>query len=629
MSACLYVEDTPEHVDIGENILRASGFDDVLVVGEVDEARRVLSERGTDFDLIVIDMWIGADKYGGYEVLRAAREFVSPYCLFVIFTAHGYAIDTQIIAEAVNPRFLTFILKGELDKFEECARSVAERARQREILRGGSEIAVVAPKSKILYEDIERYIAPSMLPVLIVGPTGTGKEDVALKIHQGSGLPAANFRPINCAEFSKSLILSELFGYVKGAFTGADYHHLGVILEASGLQQDSTRRLLGQEDKLLVEATFERFTGDMFFNLVHDRKDIIRDLKVIESKLRSLAHATSSVDYLNWIKRCGNKWEIDETDQTIDFPEVEGGTLFLDEIADLDYEAQGALLRFLDGHGVRPVGYSGPPLRPRKVRVIAATNRIDILQNPELFRQDLFWRLAQGWIVERPALKERIAEAITAARSRALNQKGERYSGKQFDLDETAVRYLQAQLDDNKFSSLHNPLESGNFRNLLGLVDRACWIALADHSSTLVVTEAELIKAQGVLQLLEKKGADWAGPAVPKQVVGGKSIVWRATPKAHILQVGEERINFRGNDRFVMDLLVNNLGKTVDGNEIVEVYRSKSSTKDSDQGILTDINSRISKKLSTTPLRLDAVPEGPRGKTVGLQLSCSEKVIIE
>ena len=91
------------------------------------------------------------------------------------------------------------------------------------------------------------------------------------------------------------------------------------------------------------------------------------------------------------------------------------GTLFLDEIGDLSPAAEVALLRALDGYGVRPLGYTGPALLPN-CRIIAATNRIrsraDLRESYEnretckTMRKDLYYRL-EGWVVELPAQEDR------------------------------------------------------------------------------------------------------------------------------------------------------------------------------------------------------------------------------
>jgi len=76
-------------------------------------------------------------------------------------------------------------------------------------------------------------VAPSDLPVLILGPTGSGKELTAQEIHARSGRQGP-FRPINCSEYSETLLESELFGHAKGAFTGADRERQGLIESAEG-----------------------------------------------------------------------------------------------------------------------------------------------------------------------------------------------------------------------------------------------------------------------------------------------------------------------------------------------------------------------------------------------------------
>ena len=94
------------------------------------------------------------------------------------------------------------------------------------LLTDGSE-----PMASVLAE-LAR-VAPSALPVLILGPTGSGKELTALEIHERSGRRGP-FRPINCSEYAETLLESELFGHMKGAFTNADRDRKGAIESAEG-----------------------------------------------------------------------------------------------------------------------------------------------------------------------------------------------------------------------------------------------------------------------------------------------------------------------------------------------------------------------------------------------------------
>jgi sigma-54-specific transcriptional regulator len=89
------------------------------------------------------------------------------------------------------------------------------------------------PKSKELLDRIKR-IAPSELNALIIGETGTGKELVARHIHELSARRNGPFLAVNCCALSETLIESELFGHVKGAFTGATTDKAGWFEAASG-----------------------------------------------------------------------------------------------------------------------------------------------------------------------------------------------------------------------------------------------------------------------------------------------------------------------------------------------------------------------------------------------------------
>jgi DNA-binding NtrC family response regulator len=84
-----------------------------------------------------------------------------------------------------------------------------------------------------VFSQLDRW-APKDYSVLITGETGTGKDRVAEAIHAASARHEGPFVPINCQEFPKNLIESELFGHVRGAFTGADRDHPGVFAEADG-----------------------------------------------------------------------------------------------------------------------------------------------------------------------------------------------------------------------------------------------------------------------------------------------------------------------------------------------------------------------------------------------------------
>ncbi|MGB6222665.1 PEP-CTERM-box response regulator transcription factor [Haloferula sp.] len=121
-------------------------------------------------------------------------------------------------------------------------------------------------------------VAKSSAPILILGESGTGKEMVANAIHRSGGTPDAPFVAINCNAIPESLIESELFGYEKGAFTGADSQRIGLIEAAAGgtLFLDEIGDLPGP-----VQVKLLRFLQEKKIQRVGGRKEIAVDTRVL------------------------------------------------------------------------------------------------------------------------------------------------------------------------------------------------------------------------------------------------------------------------------------------------------------------------------------------------------------
>jgi DNA-binding NtrC family response regulator len=191
-----------------------------------------------DFEAILLD--IRLPDMTGIEVLERLRK-LAPESHILIMTAHP-SVDTVVSAlrlGAVDYVTKPLILEELLQKIR---RLIEFRAQQNEIqwyrhqLQSEYDFANIVGKSarmKEIYHLVER-IAATDSPVLITGESGTGKELVAGAIHHNGSRKDGRFVPLNCAAIPAALLESQMFGHVKGAFTGADSRTDGLFVAASG-----------------------------------------------------------------------------------------------------------------------------------------------------------------------------------------------------------------------------------------------------------------------------------------------------------------------------------------------------------------------------------------------------------
>src|SRR6201987_3411107 len=177
----------------------------------------------------------------GLELLRYCKE-VSPSAAFILITGVP-TINTAI--DAVNFGADRYVIKGDrlLDELRPAVKEYAEtqalkkeagdlRRRLRKFT-GFHHLIGTSPKMRELFDLIET-IAPQTSRVMITGESGTGKELVARAIHENSARAKAPFITINCGAFPETLLESELFGYMRGAFTGANENRRGLFQAADG-----------------------------------------------------------------------------------------------------------------------------------------------------------------------------------------------------------------------------------------------------------------------------------------------------------------------------------------------------------------------------------------------------------
>src|SRR2546430_1551953 len=188
------------------------------------------------FDLVVSDVNLEAGETG-LDLLRKLRD----QCPVILVTGFG-TLDSAV--EAAREGAWDFISKPfKVEEvvavarraLEQAERSTAEDRKAEQLSAPYEQGGLVgrAPEMIQLYKEIAR-VAPTRSTVLITGESGTGKELVARSIHQHSTRSARPFVAINCGALTETLLEAELFGHVRGAFTGATSDRKGLWEEAEG-----------------------------------------------------------------------------------------------------------------------------------------------------------------------------------------------------------------------------------------------------------------------------------------------------------------------------------------------------------------------------------------------------------
>jgi len=231
----LVIDDAVEMANAIVEYLQRHGFDaEGADSGELG-LKRFKAARA---DVVLTDLRMkGLD---GLDVLTAIRELDTDAPV-VIMTAFG-AVDSAV--DAIQRGAYHYVTKPfKLDVVRVLLeRAIAERAIRvenealrrtvREVLTGGTLVGRSAAIRTVV--DLVRRVAATSAPVLILGETGTGKELVARAIHAEGSRKDAPFVAVNCAALPEALLESELFGHVKGAFTGATQSRKGLFVEADG-----------------------------------------------------------------------------------------------------------------------------------------------------------------------------------------------------------------------------------------------------------------------------------------------------------------------------------------------------------------------------------------------------------
>jgi len=260
----------------------------VEAVGDVERATQLMARL--HFDLIVLD--IALPGKSGIEWLNELRQggFAGDVILITAFA------DMETAIKALRGGASDFILKPfRVDQILNSIQRCFERARlarenfvlRRELAELGGEVEGLIGHSLAIahLRALIKRIAPMPTTVLLQGESGTGKEVTARALHQMSPRAARPFVPVNCAAITPELIESELFGHVKGAFTGAAESHNGLFYYAHGgtLFLDEIGELpLAMQTKLL------RVLEERKVRRVGSEKEVPVDVRIIAASNRDL-----------------------------------------------------------------------------------------------------------------------------------------------------------------------------------------------------------------------------------------------------------------------------------------------------------------------------------------------------
>jgi DNA-binding NtrC family response regulator len=223
----LVVEDDSSVRTMITTFLEVEGY----AVDAVSSTREALECLRKDaYPIVISDIYV--DERTGLDVLATARE-KNPQCAVILMTARG---TMETVMQATRGGAFDYIAKPfELDRMldtvkrAEATLGAQDDEKESEIDDlPESEMIGSSPKMVEIYKTIS-LVAPTNATVLIEGETGTGKEMIARMIHNHSGRAQQAFVPVDCGSIAPSLIESELFGALKGAYTGADRDRMGVF----------------------------------------------------------------------------------------------------------------------------------------------------------------------------------------------------------------------------------------------------------------------------------------------------------------------------------------------------------------------------------------------------------------
>ncbi|MEO0190837.1 MAG: sigma-54 dependent transcriptional regulator, partial [candidate division WOR-3 bacterium] len=274
----LIVDDNRE---FRENLkINFAKYHQIFEATNLSESERVLNK--TTIDLALVDLKLGETEEG-FEVIKIIKE-ISPSTIIFVITGYG-SVENAIKALKsgakdflLKEKNITSVLEQKILEIEDLVRIQSELVVLKD--RDFSEKFIIGVSSAMnnLYNQIKQIAQDKDVAVMIVGETGTGKELVARTIHQLSPRVNGPFIPVDCPSIPETLFESELFGYEKGAFSGAVARKLGKIeLAHQGtLFLDEISEL-----PYNLQAKFLRVLQEKKFMRLGGEKEIFSDFRLL------------------------------------------------------------------------------------------------------------------------------------------------------------------------------------------------------------------------------------------------------------------------------------------------------------------------------------------------------------
>ncbi len=331
MAAILLIEDDLTFSRILEGFLSKNGHQ-VTISNKGKDGLRTFQSR--IFDMVLLDYRLPDTT--GLDLLHELKAYKSdiPVVIMTSFTDIRTAVKAiksgalEYITKPVNPEELLMLVKQALKKDGVSSTPVAEIKREKTLndyVQGRSAVA------KQLHEFV-RLVAPTNISVLIEGQSGTGKENVARTIHALGPRSKGSFVAVDCGTLSKELANSELFGHVKGAFTGAMTDKVGqfesankgtlFLDEVGNLSYEVQVKLLraiqerivqpiGSNREVKVDVRIITATNDDLLESVRDghfREDLYHRLNEFKLKVPALKERSEDLpEFLNYFREAANK----------------------------------------------------------------------------------------------------------------------------------------------------------------------------------------------------------------------------------------------------------------------------------------------------------------------------------